>query len=168
MCAFLALALVSSYVFSKGGQGYLLTHTRIWEMFLGGVLFFYKDTVYSLVFDKRQYLQYIAEIIGVALFLYSIFTTALSNGAAWYISTSLLTVIGTSLVILAHNEHSLLDFRPLTSIGKFSYSLYLWHWPVTIFCFDLGYSSKYIHLFSVIVLVAVFTALSYLYIEKDR
>lgn len=168
MCAILALALVSSYVFSKGGQGYLLTHTRIWEMFLGGVLFFYKDTVYSLVFDKRQYLQYTAEIIGVALFLYSIFTTALSNGAAWYISTSLLTVIGTSLVILAHNEHSLLDFRPLTSIGKFSYSLYLWHWPVTIFCFDLGYSSKYIHLFSVIVLVAVFTALSYLYIEKRQ
>lgn len=135
---------------------------------LGGVLFFYKDTVYSLVFDKRQYLQYTAEIIGVALFLYSFFTTALSNGAAWYISTSLLTVIGTSLVILAHNEHSLLDFRPLTSLGKFSYFLYLWHWPVTIFCFDLGYSSKYIHLFSVIVLVAVFTALSYLYIEKDR
>ena len=70
MITTLALALVSSYVFSKGGQGYLLTHTRIWEMFLGGVLFFYKDTVYSLVFDKRQYLQYTAEIIGVALFLY--------------------------------------------------------------------------------------------------
>ena len=168
MVVVLALSVLSSYIFSKGGQGYLLTHTRIWEMFLGGVLFFYKDSVYSLFFDKRQYLQYTAEIIGVALFLYSVFTTALSNGAAWYISTSLLTVIGTSLVILAHNEHSLLGFKPLTSIGKFSYSLYLWHWPIIIFCFDLGYSSKYIHLFFAIALVAIFTALSYLYIEKKE
>lgn len=168
MLCVLALSVLSSYVFSKGGQGYLLTHTRIWEMFLGGVLYFYSGRIYDLVFKERLYVQYAAEVTGLLLILYSVFTTALSNGAAWYISTSLLTVVGTSLIILAHNEHSLLGFRPLTSLGKISYSLYLWHWPVIIFIFDLGYSSKFIHLLAVAVAVAVLTAISYLYIEKPK
>ena len=168
MCAVLVLSVISSYIFSKSGQGYLLTHTRIWEMILGGVLCLYSDAVHDLIFKHRRYLQYACEVTGLALILYSVFTTALSNGAAWYISTSLTTVTGTVLILAAHNEHSLFGFKPLTSVGRISYSLYLWHWPVIIFCFDLGYSSKLIHLSGVAVLVALFTVVSYLYLEKKQ
>lgn len=51
-------------------------------------------------------------------------------------ATALPSVIGTALLIrYGHTGlvSQLLAWKPLVSTGKISYSLYLWHWPVTVF-----------------------------------
>lgn len=59
--------------------------------------------------------------------------------------------------------HAILVQPPLVAIGKASYSLYLWHWPVLVFSGFVGVEGRHVIL---AVAIAVVTVASYLAIEK--
>ena len=111
------LLTVTSVLVSRNGKGYLLTQCRIFELFFGSVLFFYKDIVYKRVFSLNTYLPLLGEILGIVIIIASIFTVELQNGI-WTVTTSLPTMLGTALVILSHNKNSVLRLPPLTLLGK--------------------------------------------------
>lgn len=159
------LLTVTSVLVSRNGKGYLLTQCRIFELFFGSVLFFYKDIVYKRVFSLNTYLPVLGEVLGIVIIIASIFTVELQNGI-WTVTTSLPTMLGTALVILSHNKNSVLRLPPLTLLGKSSYSLYLWHWPLFVFALRCGYTDTVLSCSIVILVILIFTALSYIFTEK--
>lgn len=85
---------------------------------------------------------------------------------------ALLPVVGTVLVIRFSNSDkcfagALLSWPPVVYIGKCSYSLYLWHWPVIVFAgaLEMRYP-EYINFGLVIAIVALLSLTSYHFIEK--
>ncbi len=101
---------------------YYLLPTRAWEMMIGGVAFLYP---WSISENKKK----IIETFGLILVLASYFFV--SNGVAWPGYLALLPVVGAYLMIVANRQSSLITNNVIfQSLGKWSYSIYLWHWPI--------------------------------------
>lgn len=94
------LLTITSALVSKNGKGYLLTQCRIFELFFGSVLYFYKDIIYRKVFSLNAVLPLAGEVLGTVIIIVSVFTVELQNGI-WTVTTSLPTMLGTALVILS-------------------------------------------------------------------
>ena len=165
--ALFLLTFIASYILSMNGNGYLLTQTRIWELFFGGVVFFYKDDVKVILFERRNKLPLIVQIIGLAAIIWSIFFVRLDYGS-WYIKTSIITVVGTALVILANQPNRIFKYSGLSYLGKVSYSLYLWHWPVMIFMMKLNIINSQFFFIYLAVTVIVISLLSYYLLEQKK
>jgi len=143
---------------------FFLIPSRIWELDLGVML--------ALLPKRRAARPLLDNLLGwsgiaaiaCAVFLYDLNTTFPGYAA-------LLPCLGAVLVIYSncHTPNSagrLLGTRPLVFVGKISYSLYLWHWPVIVF---LKYTAvtevTNLHLAGALLLSFLLACLSWKYIE---
>ena len=72
--------------------------------------------------------------VGVMLIVYGVFGLSEENGFPGW--NALFPCVGAGLVIAygaGTTVSGILGWRPLVYIGRISYSLYLWHWPVIVF-----------------------------------
>lgn len=112
---------------------------------------------------------------GLSLILLSLYLPSSLAGLAWYRASSasylLLPIIGAGAIILSGHSalinRLLLSNRLAVAIGKISYPLYLWHWPLFSFHTilsgnDEGHTSKILLIF----LAFLLATLTYLIIEK--
>jgi peptidoglycan/LPS O-acetylase OafA/YrhL len=111
---------------------FYLLPTRAWELGAGCCLAAFLPADHR-VRSERALWRDTAGLLGLGVILA---TFVLSHWAGpnlnWMAS---LTVVGTSLVLAfaqAGPCHWLLTRQPLTWLGKASYSIYLWHWPVIV------------------------------------
>jgi peptidoglycan/LPS O-acetylase OafA/YrhL len=139
--------------------------SRFWELLSGCTLAYFQKTEFSRKFKRGN--------------LYSIFGCSLVIMAAFFFDKNMLypgyfaiaPVIGT-LFLIAPEEKSYLNkyffsHKFLVYIGKISYPLYLWHWPLISFSFLLfaGEIPIYIKLFLLLISVML-SHITYLYIER--
>ncbi len=104
---------------------FFLLHARLWEFAAGGLIVFWR-------WPAR--FQQIPSLLGLILIAASAFT--LTRPSPFPGLNALAPVIGAMLVIAAAPSgfaNRLLAVAPLRFIGKISYSLYLWHWPIIAF-----------------------------------
>lgn len=107
---------------------FYLPLTRAWELLLGAYLARAKLNI------TNETVRQGGGVLGLALIVFAIFsfepTTPFPGWAA------IIPTLGAGL-LLATGPRTLaariLSFAPATYIGKISYSLYLWHWPVIVF-----------------------------------
>ncbi|MGR5093199.1 acyltransferase family protein [Vibrio maritimus] len=119
----LGLSIVATIQSAK--SAYYLLPTRAWEMMVGGVSYLYP---WKLSKSKTK----LIEILGLSLILISY--VFVSSDVPWPGYLSLLPVLGTYLVIAANQQSSLITNNKLfQSLGRWSYSIYLWHWPIVVF-----------------------------------
>ena len=106
--------------------------TRAWELGAGCCLAGFLPLERRLQSERTPWRD-TAGLVGLGLILATfVFAPWAGTGLNWMAS---LTVVG-SVLVLAFAQvgpcHWLLTRQPLTWLGKASYSIYLWHWPVIV------------------------------------
>lgn len=112
---------------------YFSTATRAWEFGAGAILAF-------IVAKPSARARPVLAVGGVAAILVS--TVLFTGETAFPGYAALLPVVGTLLVIWAGHGTVIAragEIRPIAFVGRVSYAIYLWHWPLIIlFPFVIG------------------------------
>lgn len=116
--------------------------TRAWEMMMGGIVFLLTHTAVG------QWCRQHASALKWCCVLLFASCFALGHGGAWVNvwpgSNAAIPVIATALYILAGASNKFWQFfenHKLTqALGRWSYSIYLWHWAVVIAIHFIGLS----------------------------
>jgi peptidoglycan/LPS O-acetylase OafA/YrhL len=145
-------------------QMFYLLPGRIWE-FISGSIIAYVGGGRSLPFNAIQ--RKGISVVGAILLILAIIWIDPTQGyPGWQ---ALLPVLGTALILLAEIGPVawVLNHRPFQFLGKISYSVYLWHWPLL-----LVYQERFGHepdVAATMILIAasiLFGWISYQWIEK--
>jgi peptidoglycan/LPS O-acetylase OafA/YrhL len=147
----LAVFIIQSYRYPTAA--FYLLPSRAWELAAGCAL--------ALVAPAgRGILQSTLSVVGLILLLASYFVvTSFGIGL-------ILPVTGTVLVLAFAREgvaFHVLANRLTVFVGKLSYSLYLWHWPVIVFPMYVGLQ---LSVWASLGAISVLSILSYYLIEK--
>ncbi|MEP7112527.1 MAG: acyltransferase family protein [Ilumatobacteraceae bacterium] len=110
----------------------------------------------------------VAAVAATALLVYAFATAQLTDRSIYRWQLAVVSML--SLVVVAAVVHpaalatrSFFGSRPLVALGKRSYGLYLWSWPISVICGAyVGSWTRFIAAMSVTIVVSEF---SYLYIE---
>ncbi len=140
--------------------GYFLLPARAWEMMLGGVAF-----LFPIQISPRQ--QNVLVYIG--LLMIGTAAVCFTPQLAWPGYAALLPVLGTYLIIIAKSSHNLLlNQHIIQALGRWSYSIYLWHWPLVVLNYKLVNEKIISHDLPIIgmFLSVVLGWLSYRFIER--
>lgn len=139
-------------------MAFYFTPSRFWEILIG--VFVAQQKIPSIDSPRRAYLSAVA----VVLILLSLFMTSR------FIPVAIFSTCGTGLLIYLQGGtavHRLLSWRPLVYIGRISYPLYLWHWPLLSFAYIVYPSEVPIAVvFSILVSTFVLAALTNSMVEK--
>ncbi|PMH43441.1 acyltransferase [Vibrio sp. 10N.286.49.C2] len=133
---------------------YYLLPTRAWELMFGGVAY-----LYPLKLKKNK--KKLVEILGLALIATSFIF--ISKEELWPGYLSIIPVFGAFLLIQSNQNDSVLTNNSVfQAIGKWSYSIYLWHWPFVVAINYFSLNDSYIYIFIVISIVMGFFSNRYL------
>ena len=156
------LCLIGSINFKI--SNYYLLPTRSWELLLGGVIFTSKESIRSDQVN-RMYLP----LSGILMIILCVVT--FDRQTPYPSIFTLFPVIGAALVLCGVGgdplSQRILTAPPVMFIGKISYSLYLWHFPILalaiVYQTSIGIKLEMAWL---ILLVFFVSTLSYLLIER--
>ena len=127
------LALLGSAgIFHSWLLGFYSPLTRAWEFALGALL----ALTAAKVTIKSRNMTLSLCLLGAAMFVGSLWL--IGAGTPFPSAWTLLPVVATLLLLLGGTQQSnivtrALSARPMVKIGDWSYSIYLWHWPLIVF-----------------------------------
>ena len=120
----LSLAYASYLLHTNVKGAFYYLSSRIWEMVLGGLVAVY-------VWRLSQIQAKWCDVGGWACLLLAVcLYDATTPWPAYY---ALLPTLGTACIIAANADNKLLQAHWIQYLGKYSYSIYLWHWPVVFY-----------------------------------
>jgi peptidoglycan/LPS O-acetylase OafA/YrhL len=139
---------------------------RAWELACGGLLALGKE---ELVRVSSSLHKKIFPSIGFVLIVVSYFFTPDTGGISFM---TVLPVFGSVMIIgFSSSEEPIGKFlggKVPVFIGKISYSLYLWHWPVIVLFKEYKYAmgqDSFAYLGFVVIITTILSLLSYYFVE---
>lgn len=165
----LALASLVSFsisawgVFSHPSATFYLLPTRAWELAAGALL-----AIMEPKFRIRGVSKELAAASGLGAILISM--VFFSEETSFPGTAALLPVGGTVLLIAANCDAPTLigralSIKPAVAIGLASYSLYLWHWPVFVFCRHILVEQSLISMIVGMALTGILSYFSWRFVE---
>lgn len=160
--AILVLTLISfafciHYTSTNAKAAFYLLPTRAWEMLLGSIAYFYPIRLNSSMAKKVQYTG-----LSVVLFSY-IF---INHNMIWPGYWPIIPTFGTLLILVANYQKSFLNNNFfIQKLGKSSYSIYLWHWPIAVIFFNMDWVDSVGYLFAGVLFSILLGWLAYYIIE---
>ena len=126
---FLSFALNVYILYQDPNSAYFLAHLRAWELLFGSL-------IALKPIKLKPWILEILSLIGLAMILVS--TVVYSQQTMFPGAAALIPVLGAALLINSGVFYKsfvakILGTPPFVFIGKISYSLYLWHWPLIVF-----------------------------------
>ncbi|MBY8244591.1 acyltransferase [Vibrio fluvialis] len=136
---------------------YYALPTRAWEMMFGGLAFLFPLNLTRM--NGKA-----IEVLGIFIIASSFFLV--SESIAWPGYAALFPVLGTYLVIVSNQQKSVLTNNRISqSLGKWSYSIYLWHWPLVVY--GSKYNNEYWPFFGVLLSILL-GYISFRFIESRK
>jgi len=137
---------------------YYLLPTRAWEMMLGGIAYLYPMTL-------NEKGKKVVEWVGLSLIFTSYFL--ISKESPWPGYLAIFPVLGSFLIIQAQRDDSFITSNIVfQKIGVWSYSIYLWHWPLVVAIYYFSLDEVYVY--AGILLSILLGYLSNRYVEKIK
>jgi len=166
-----AIAVLSFLAYVLGSlhnpvETFYLLPTRAWELASGCLAAIYKwreKKTLSAPLSSWLSILGLAAILGSCLAL---------HGDADHPGSLIVPVLGAVLIVLFADVgdspvKKILSLPPVVFIGKISYSLYLWHWPVIVMAKQrLFLDGSILSVIIVALLIACLSLLSYHFVEK--
>ena len=144
--------------------GYYMPHARIWEILAGAGLAILGAHILKIPEQVRAVLGW----LGLMFILWS--AIFFSSRTEFPGSAALLPVLGTVAVIAAvetaWGPQRILRIAPAQYVGAWSYSLYLWHWPVLVLVESRFGIPSVPTKFALFVACVALSVVTYTYIEQ--
>lgn len=154
---------VGSVILTKAQPVYsfYILPSRSWELLAGAMVFLLSDFRPGRM--ARQIIAWAAYLIlGASLIL-------LDSTLQWPGYYTVIPVLCTSVIIIAdYNDGAIFKNQVIQFLGKISYSLYLWHWPVYVFSQYMGLENSVFVKLTLITLSVILASVSFLFIEQRR
>jgi peptidoglycan/LPS O-acetylase OafA/YrhL len=127
--AAVAAASLALCVLSDQHTAFFSVATRSWQMIAGGLVFLCRPAGWlRAVQGKLLSFAGLAVIVATAVVVNALHLSQQWPG--WY---AVMPVVGACMVLMARCEDNpLLNNRIMQHLGAWSYSIYLWHWPIVI------------------------------------
>ena len=172
----LVVITASSFAWSVVSTGsdplaaYFSTPARAWELGLGALTALVASSVAGRLGALAR-----GVLCGTGLALIAVACVLYTDQTPFPGSAAAVPVVGSALVLLAgaggHEREPLpiraLGVLPMRVVGDWSYSLYLWHWPVLIIAArHLGHDLGFTRALVCVVVVFVLSGLTFRYVEQ--
>ncbi len=150
-------------------RAFYLLPSRFWELAVGALI--YVSHYHGKLIIQSPLIQRLVLISGSSLVVLAFI---ISNKNVFPFPWALLSVVGTAFLIIGlvsnlettTKAKQLFESKSLVEIGKRSYSLYLWHWPVyVLFRWTTGLES-FVEMFAALLITIILACFSYNYVEK--
>lgn len=167
----ISLIAIISFVFNiylldnHPEAAFYLPITRVWELIAGGLL------SYVMLHHSQLIKNYKNVQSFFGLFLLAIGLLLINEERSFPGWWALLPIFGASFVISAGSNswlnEKLLSNNLMVSVGKISYPMYLWHWPLLSFAYILGNGNiSPTHLIFVLLLTILLSWVTYKFVEQ--
>lgn len=156
VCGFISLILSEGVLRPYPEAAFYLLPMRMWELLLGGVV--------ALLPEALRHKKIFAGLGFACIFA----AIAFYSGATEFPGLhALLPCLGAAMVLYARPTHALLQTLPVRQAALWSYSLYLWHWPLFALArYQLGEDLAAVHTALILMFTVLLSALSYRFVEK--
>ncbi|MDP2355430.1 MAG: acyltransferase family protein [Beijerinckiaceae bacterium] len=163
---FIASLGVSAWgVFREEAWAFYLPHSRAFELMCGVAL------AMGLVPRVHGRANEALAALGLAMIAYAVLFYSAATPFPGF--AALLPAVGAALLIHTSSDLSqtmvarALSLSPVVFIGKISYSLYLWHWPLLVFAeYQFGHDLQAWHRVLLLLAAVAISAVAYHFIEQ--
>ena len=152
---------------------YFGTDTRAFSLLVGvvGAILYPMERLHTKVTPQQNMLYSVVSLVSIATLITVMIYTSEYNTLLYRGGFLLVAILGLIVIISSGKQHTLmsrlLSFKPVVFIGKISYSLYLWHFPVLVLTTpvsEIGNPNIFFVILRIVLTFAV-AIVSYVFVE---